>query len=320
MLFFPILNYSYYNSYYGKMRHYTDSGFSLLLFNSKGIEDGYVAILGILAWAHLITGIVMLVKSILMFKSTPSSTKPYIIVIVSIGTSSLLYLIEGLVASSISISNNSYNVQSLTWIPFILILGLSVLAIIYLDSYKKQPIYESQQSSTSNASTNLTANTTNQIIPQEDGCIYTIDGEVKLLKVYNDYVTTENKVNARAILTNNIFSGNKKIFYQNMIGVQFKESSTFVLGYIQFETANTFSKDNFNSENSVTFSHVKVPNEYAKQVVDFVEKKIIGAKTPTSVTQTPSTADELIKYKNLLDIGAISQEEYDKKKNELLNK
>lgn len=33
-----------------------------------------------------------------------------------------------------------------------------------------------------------------------------------------------------------------------------------------------------------------------------------------------STADELLKFKNLLDQGAITQEEYDKKKTELLNR
>ncbi len=33
-----------------------------------------------------------------------------------------------------------------------------------------------------------------------------------------------------------------------------------------------------------------------------------------------STADEILKYKNLLDIGAISPEEFEKQKNKLLNK
>lgn len=36
--------------------------------------------------------------------------------------------------------------------------------------------------------------------------------------------------------------------------------------------------------------------------------------------ETPvSVADELIKYKNLLDTGAITQEEFDRKKTQLLN-
>ena len=33
----------------------------------------------------------------------------------------------------------------------------------------------------------------------------------------------------------------------------------------------------------------------------------------------PSVADELLKFKQLLDAGVITQEEFDKKKKELLN-
>ncbi|MEB2281083.1 SHOCT domain-containing protein [Lysinibacillus xylanilyticus] len=40
----------------------------------------------------------------------------------------------------------------------------------------------------------------------------------------------------------------------------------------------------------------------------------------TSDQQSVSAADEILKYKNLLDIGAITQEEFDEKKSELLNK
>lgn len=39
----------------------------------------------------------------------------------------------------------------------------------------------------------------------------------------------------------------------------------------------------------------------------------------TATAQSVSVADEIAKYKNLLDSGAITQEEYDAKKKELLN-
>ena len=53
-----------------------------------------MAILGLLAWAQLITGIVMLIKSIKMFSAPQSSSKPFIIVVVAIGTCAFLYLTQ----------------------------------------------------------------------------------------------------------------------------------------------------------------------------------------------------------------------------------
>lgn len=54
-------------------------------------------------------------------------------------------------------------------------------------------------------------------------------------------------------------------------------------------------------------SHVTSSKEEVKQVVNQV------------VNQPVSMADEIMKYKQLLDMGAISQEEFDQKKEELLN-
>ena len=56
-------------------------------------------------------------------------------------------------------------------------------------------------------------------------------------------------------------------------------------------------------------------------ILGFVKRSkiIIGETTPATVNITSTNADELKKYKNLLDSGAITQEEYDIKKKELLN-
>lgn len=58
--------------------------------------------------------------------------------------------------------------------------------------------------------------------------------------------------------------------------------------------------------------------EAVRKCFDFVNSMLKASKTDTS-SAASSTADELLKYKNLLDLGAISQEEYDKKKSQLLN-
>lgn len=155
----------------------------------------------------------------------------------------------------------------------------------------------------------------------EEGVLYKLKGAQKILRVYEDRVTLEVVKNARALLTNNWFGGTKEIYYSDMLSIQFKASGNLVLGYIQFETASTHSKDNFNSENSWTFDYHTVSNEKAKEVENFVRNKMRATKTQhTQVQAAPqeSAADQLLKWKNLLDSGVITQEEFDAKKKELL--
>ncbi|QNK62923.1 SHOCT domain-containing protein [Pedobacter sp. PAMC26386] len=61
-------------------------------------------------------------------------------------------------------------------------------------------------------------------------------------------------------------------------------------------------------ENTIQNGEVTVPAEYASKV-----KSDNG-----TTTITLSTADELKKYKDLLDSGAINQAEYDAKKKQIL--
>ena len=60
---------------------------------------------------------------------------------------------------------------------------------------------------------------------------------------------------------------------------------------------------------------------YAEEMVKYIEEKIgeyKRGKNGTTVVQPVSTADELKKFKELLDMGAITQEEFEAKKKELL--
>ena len=59
--------------------------------------------------------------------------------------------------------------------------------------------------------------------------------------------------------------------------------------------------------------------EKMQEVSDFIIEKIHNNKNNSNVISGGSVADELLKFKQLLDSGVISQEEFDKKKQELLN-
>ena len=58
----------------------------------------------------------------------------------------------------------------------------------------------------------------------------------------------------------------------------------------------------------------------AVSIIDDIVKKYrnAGTASPVQVVQQTSAADELKKFKELLDMGAITQEEFDAKKKQLL--
>jgi len=66
-----------------------------------------------------------------------------------------------------------------------------------------------------------------------------------------------------------------------------------------------------------------IPKEKAEKLVNIVKegmKQAKAAKAMPQVTAAPTPLEELKKLKELLDMGAITQEEYDEKKKKILEK
>ena len=64
-----------------------------------------------------------------------------------------------------------------------------------------------------------------------------------------------------------------------------------------------------------------VTAEYMQEVINYVKAKVSEYKQAANVVNVAapqSNADELKKYKELLDAGVITQEEFDAKKKQLL--
>lgn len=144
-----------------------------------------------------------------------------------------------------------------------------------------------------------------------------VRGAQKILNVYDDHITLTQIKNFRSILTNNWFQGTKKIFYADMSSIQYRAPTSLILGYIQFEAIGGAGGNNFNSENSWTFE--KTEAEIAQEIIDYVQKRITESKnSKNTVVAAVSPADELLKFKQLLDAGIITQQEFDEKKKQLL--
>ena len=149
--------------------------------------------------------------------------------------------------------------------------------------------------------------------------IYDIDGvRGRHLDVYEDKVVITTKVTIGSLLTGNVSDGEKTIYYRDAIGVQFKKSG-LQIGYLQIETASSQMNNrnnNFFNENSFTFDTTKVSNEEMMEIADYVKQRINEIKNNTGTAF--SAADELTKFKGLLDAGVISQEEFEAKKKQIL--
>ncbi len=103
---------------------------------------------------------------------------------------------------------------------------------------------------------------------------------------------------------NVIGSGVQSINYDYVNDVSMRK--TLTQGYIEMDTM----KEKFTV--TLPIQTVAAVNDSIHQVLNQVQNK-----TAAPAGQT-SAADEILKYKNLLDMGAITQNEYDQKKRELL--
>lgn len=148
---------------------------------------------------------------------------------------------------------------------------------------------------------------------------YTLNGVNGQLKIYDDKLIISRK-GFLAFATQGI-KGDKTIPLSSIYSVQFKEGSFWLNGYIQIGLGGSVEStkgifDATKDENTIMFN--KAHNLEASKIKNFIEKFILERNNNSSNNQT-SIADEILKFKSLLDSGIISQEEFDKKKQQLLN-
>lgn len=157
---------------------------------------------------------------------------------------------------------------------------------------------------------------------EDKECIYDIEGvRGRKIEVYKDKAVISTRAGLGSFITGNATDGEKTIYYRDVIGVQFKKSG-ITLGYIQLETASSSMNNknsNFFNENSFTFDVSKVSNEKMEEVANYIKKQVEAYKNFGNMqVNNFSAADEIKKYKELLDMGVITQEEFERKKVELL--
>lgn len=127
-------------------------------------------------------------------------------------------------------------------------------------------------------------------------------------------------ITAKGIMNsiNKGFTGTKKICLDNVTGVQYKKPG-LTTGYLQIILMGSQEAKGgvFNAvqdENTISFA--KKETEQILEIKGYIENYIEN-KNKYNESQFGG-ADELLKYKKLLDMGAITQEEYENKKEQIL--
>lgn len=128
------------------------------------------------------------------------------------------------------------------------------------------------------------------------------------LRVYEDRIVIKRVEDLHLFMSDEI--SEKVIYIQDITSVQIKPAAFLRPGYIQFSMAGSATETH---ENTLSFSEGK--NLIAKKIKATVERLKSNQASPGN---PGSAADEIVKYKKLADDGVITQEEFEKKKRQLL--
>lgn len=140
-----------------------------------------------------------------------------------------------------------------------------------------------------------------------------INGQIEL---YDDKIIIKRK-GVLSKITQGFTKGDKKIYLNQITGIDLKLGGNMINGYMQFTIPGGNEKDKgafqaTQDENSVMFK--KAYNDIAHELKEKIEKLQQQSKNGNKL----SGADEIRKYKALLDDGIITEEEFNKIKKELL--
>ena len=151
------------------------------------------------------------------------------------------------------------------------------------------------------------------------GIIMDFKGQTGQIELYNDKLIIK-RAGFWAALNHGLAKGDKTIYLRQITGIQLKLAGLLV-GYIQFTLPGGIESkrgvlDATKDENTVTFYAAQ--NNLATQLKDKIEELVQKSRQSTNQTVQISSADEIKKFKHLLDEGIITKDEFDKKKKELL--
>lgn len=156
---------------------------------------------------------------------------------------------------------------------------------------------------------------------------FKIEGDSKTMIVYENKVVLEAE-KGLLLAAMGANQGQKTFTYESISSIEFEQATLMGNGRITFNIQGDNGRTSVMSigkmvagvQNDNTFQYQKRnQNEEVLAAKNYIEDQMIKAKrAPQAVVNAVSPADEIRKYKQLLDDGIISQAEFDEKKKQLL--
>ena len=157
--------------------------------------------------------------------------------------------------------------------------------------------------------------------------LYELEGTDGILYVFEDRVEIQKKTGWNWTRGAYVAGGKgaRTIPISTIRSVETREVTGFVTGMLYFDTGEGVARGNplAGTSNQFLFGGVHNKREYREktnallyQIKDYIEKT--AGKAAAATAGGISDADELKKFKALLDEGIISQEEFDAKKKQIM--
>ena len=160
-------------------------------------------------------------------------------------------------------------------------------------------------------------------VNRPDNALFYIDGREGTLAIFDEFIQLDFTGSMLKQYLSRM-GGVKKIYYPQINSIQKRDAGNLTTGTLEFEVPGmSYSgRGGGKSENVIHYEYYY--QEEADKIYEFVNQKILNIQknkmNPQSNTPNESSAlSELKKAKELLDMGAITQEEFDNIKKELLN-
>lgn len=152
-----------------------------------------------------------------------------------------------------------------------------------------------------------------------EGALYFIDGREATIAVFSEYIEfdfTEGVIKKYL----SYLGGVKRVYYHQINSIQKRDANNFILGSIEFEMPGIVKSRNIWDNDENVIHYATYYQDEVNDMYEYVNDKILKIHNPNPVNKVhnsnqyseKSPLEKIKEAKELLDMGAITQEEFNK--------